>query len=112
AAVRSISFLDVYVDTGFRLSFPARRSSDLGDIGEEFGMIACQCGCLVNDHVDLIGAVADGLARFESFSFWCLGTGRKLKLSKRADRKSTRLNSSHVSISYSVFCFKKKIRYL
>src|SRR5699024_12453358 len=25
------------------------------------------------------------------------------------DRKSTRLNSSHVSISYAVFCFKKKI---
>src|SRR5207249_8068479 len=25
------------------------------------------------------------------------------------DRKSTRLNSSHVSISYDVFCFKKKI---
>src|SRR5699024_12260431 len=24
------------------------------------------------------------------------------------DRKSTRLNSSHVSISYDVFCFKKK----
>src|SRR5438067_9364161 len=26
------------------------------------------------------------------------------------DRKSTRLNSSHVSISYAVFCLKKKIR--
>src|SRR5699024_11855467 len=26
-----------------------------------------------------------------------------------ADRKSTRLNSSHVSISYAVFCLKKKI---
>src|SRR5439155_8084180 len=24
------------------------------------------------------------------------------------DRKSTRLNSSHVAISYAVFCFKKK----
>src|SRR5207249_11574787 len=28
--------------------------------------------------------------------YWCL------------DRKSTRLNSSHVSISYAVFCLKKK----
>src|SRR5699024_11327921 len=28
------------------------------------------------------------------------------------DRKSTRLNSSHVSISYAVFCLKKKINYL
>src|SRR5690349_23137352 len=27
----------------------------------------------------------------------------------RADRKSTRLNSSHVEISYAVFCLKKKI---
>src|SRR3712207_7945531 len=25
-----------------------------------------------------------------------------------ADRKSTRLNSSHANISYAVFCFKKK----
>src|SRR5690625_6374248 len=28
----------------------------------------------------------------------------------RADRKSTRLNSSHVAISYAVFCLKKKRR--
>src|SRR5690625_6852779 len=28
---------------------------------------------------------------------------------KYADRKSTRLNSSHVAISYAVFCLKKKI---
>src|SRR5690606_41297347 len=27
---------------------------------------------------------------------------------RRADRKSTRLNSSHVKISYAVFCLKKK----
>src|SRR5690348_18407664 len=27
----------------------------------------------------------------------------------RRDRKSTRLNSSHPSISYAVFCLKKKI---
>src|SRR5690606_41369784 len=28
----------------------------------------------------------------------------------RLDRKSTRLNSSHVKISYAVFCLKKKTR--
>src|SRR5690348_17548173 len=28
------------------------------------------------------------------------------------DRKSTRLNSSHPSISYAVFCLKKKIKIL
>src|SRR3712207_7968248 len=27
---------------------------------------------------------------------------------RRRDRKSTRLNSSHVNISYAVFCLKKK----
>src|SRR5690242_20948447 len=29
-------------------------------------------------------------------------------LRKNRDRKSTRLNSSHMSISYAVFCLKKK----
>src|SRR5437660_6883421 len=29
-------------------------------------------------------------------------------LVRRPDRKSTRLNSSHVAISYAVFCLKKK----
>src|SRR5690554_7352967 len=29
-------------------------------------------------------------------------------IQKRLDRKSTRLNSSHVRISYAVFCLKKK----
>src|SRR5699024_12690287 len=32
--------------------------------------------------------------------------GQKLPIAE--DRKSTRLNSSHVSISYAVFCLKKK----
>src|SRR5699024_12100883 len=32
----------------------------------------------------------------------------KLKGRTMTDRKSTRLNSSHVSISYAVFCLKKK----
>src|SRR5690348_18138902 len=31
-----------------------------------------------------------------------------LNAHKRSDRKSTRLNSSHPSISYAVFCLKKK----
>src|SRR6202045_2978179 len=29
-------------------------------------------------------------------------------IARRRDRKSTRLNSSHVAISYAVFCLKKK----
>src|SRR5690349_23788792 len=39
------------------------------------------------------------------------GTDRHRRRSDRlhhADRKSTRLNSSHVEISYAVFCLKKK----
>src|SRR5699024_11851403 len=32
----------------------------------------------------------------------------ELFTSTQRDRKSTRLNSSHVSISYAVFCLKKK----
>src|SRR5207253_8244849 len=32
----------------------------------------------------------------------------RLRPSSAGDRKSTRLNSSHVAISYAVFCLKKK----
>src|SRR5207249_8291546 len=45
-----------------------------------------------------VRATRAGRARFRR-----LGTLRSLR-----DRKSTRLNSSHVSISYAVFCLKKK----
>src|SRR5256885_9939448 len=34
--------------------------------------------------------------------------GRPGRVSVRGDRKSTRLNSSHLVISYAVFCLKKK----
>src|SRR5205814_8337079 len=30
------------------------------------------------------------------------------RVDRRSDRKSTRLNSSHLGISYAVFCLKKK----
>src|SRR2546430_6348291 len=32
----------------------------------------------------------------------------RVSMPRRADRKSTRLNSSHSQISYAVFCLKKK----
>src|SRR2546430_13485064 len=41
--------------------------------------------------------------------FWSERTSRSIPL---ADRKSTRLNSSHSQISYAVFCLKKKKRLL
>src|SRR5437660_5346934 len=34
------------------------------------------------------------------------------RLNRAEDRKSTRLNSSHVAISYAVFCLKKKTQQL
>src|SRR3712207_8718683 len=36
------------------------------------------------------------------------GPGGCAHRQERADRKSTRLNSSHANISYAVFCLKKK----
>src|SRR5690625_6363821 len=54
----------------------------------------------------------------EKHSFESLHAGIKKRLNTdenmenwtgaQADRKSTRLNSSHVAISYAVFCLKKK----
>src|SRR5437870_7760160 len=42
---------------------------------------------------------------FHTFTFTSQDGGT---LVERKDRKSTRLNSSHVAISYAVFCLKKK----
>src|SRR5437660_3548336 len=42
-------------------------------------------------------------------SCWRPGVHRVIiNLARWVDRKSTRLNSSHVAISYAVFCLKKK----
>src|SRR5690554_7223116 len=46
-------------------------------------------------------ANSDPVIKNQLFSLWAFG-----------DRKSTRLNSSHVRISYAVFCLKKKIALL
>src|SRR5690349_23489065 len=37
-----------------------------------------------------------------------LGPTNQVLIDRVTDRKSTRLNSSHVEISYAVFCLKKK----
>src|SRR5690606_40425461 len=39
---------------------------------------------------------------------WINGDDADFSLRRAPDRKSTRLNSSHVKISYAVFCLKKK----
>src|SRR5690625_7459223 len=66
------------------LSFPTRRSSDLRD-----RLSPVPGG----------GRRAGGRHRLNR---------RLLHRVLRTDRKSTRLNSSHVAISYAVFCLKKK----
>src|SRR5690606_39346450 len=44
-----------------------------------------------------------------TFTIYKTNHRRRYHKSSNLDRKSTRLNSSHVKISYAVFCLKKKI---
>src|SRR3712207_7929937 len=46
--------------------------------------------------------------RLEAGRLMGLGDVSSKVVPKLADRKSTRLNSSHANISYAVFCLKKK----
>src|SRR5690554_7579564 len=57
-------------------------------------------------HVDLFGERIDAVEQ-ESAEIQH-GTGDPFNAKQIIDRKSTRLNSSHVRISYAVFCLKKK----
>src|SRR5207249_10763759 len=70
-------------------SFPTRRSSDLKRADA--------------DHQERSGT----LPRLRPRRRGSREGGRDRRERER-DRKSTRLNSSHVSISYAVFCLKKK----
>src|SRR5690242_21416445 len=53
-----------------------------------------------------IDALAGAARRVVAFDL--RGHGLSEKPAAPKDRKSTRLNSSHMSISYAVFCLKKK----
>src|SRR5699024_12375559 len=57
-----------------------------------------------------LGFVGIVVAAWEAVHVLDEGLGRSggQRLGEDEDRKSTRLNSSHVSISYAVFCLKKK----
>src|SRR5699024_11833863 len=87
-------------------SFPTRRSSDL-DLSTPvlFSVIKGSVGL----HV-----IANNIHKFACGGLDTDGESRHLSQSllvafvPLVDRKSTRLNSSHVSISYAVFCLKKK----
>src|SRR5690606_8634475 len=62
-----------------------------------------------------VDACADAAARFaaehppaEALARWLQRYVDLIAAKRGLDRKSTRLNSSHVKISYAVFCLKKK----
>src|SRR5690625_3677593 len=63
----------------------------------------------VNDHLDYTNSDLKTIY-FAGGCFWGVEAymQRMYGVSETSDRKSTRLNSSHVAISYAVFCLKKK----
>ena len=66
----------------------------------------------LDDVLNLSRAIEDRLFACEEFSdcqdvMFYLSLGNEVRTDE-IDRKSTRLNSSHVVISYAVFCLKKK----
>src|SRR5437773_3832276 len=75
-----------------------------------FGSLGQFCRSRSNQRVDLTGSGAP--RPFGEISLHPLGNSpycEDRSLSRRqVDRKSTRLNSSHITISYAVFCLKKK----
>src|SRR5690625_5862378 len=71
----------------------------------------------VGTQLSAIVAVAAGARAWPAFLWiggatlgWCIvaGVAAVQGTELLGDRKSTRLNSSHVAISYAVFCLKKK----
>src|SRR5699024_11959069 len=92
-------------------SFPTRRSSDL-----VFDEPECDRG-LLDRHLVGHGVLGDLRRSLVADDLVQRGDDGRARLGQEAgalligsetDRKSTRLNSSHVSISYAVFCLKKK----
>src|SRR5699024_12348926 len=80
-------------------SFPTRRSSDLVK------------SSTVNSSKSSFSKVNESLSdKFSNSPILSVinGPSSTMAFGIGSDRKSTRLNSSHVSISYAVFCLKKK----
>src|SRR5690606_41891785 len=89
---------------------PTRRSSDLGR-----GALHTEIRILRRVRADPAGALGDGPLRLQGrvlpdgrLPFESTAKRAHPDRRRRTDRKSTRLNSSHVKISYAVFCLKKK----
>src|SRR5690606_42054263 len=87
-------------------SFPTRRSSDLSSRNRS----ASSRESRVKSRVLPAGKRSVAVTAHLVFNDLFLDQRRDLLIGGRwGDRKSTRLNSSHVKISYAVFCLKKKI---
>src|SRR5690606_41943288 len=79
-------------------SFPTRRSSDL------IGMPGAEAYASVLNRLAEVG----GTAQTGEAAYYAVSDAPALEQALlEIDRKSTRLNSSHVKISYAVFCLKK-----
>src|SRR5439155_26493954 len=88
-------------------SFPTRRSSDLRTGGSRRRRRKRRRMKHAVGAVDEFGAGTIRIVKIGSRSIGIINNGEKLYAVLK-DRKSTRLNSSHVAISYAVFCLKKK----
>src|SRR5690242_21202506 len=92
--------------------FPTRRSSDLvrADVPERARAVGAERLEERRLGLDRDRARGDGVddAAAERDDVAVELLGQPLDDGVEADRKSTRLNSSHMSISYAVFCLKKK----
>src|SRR5207249_7774781 len=88
-------------------SFPTRRSSDLPDYMALDGSNPQAGEYPIGLYKELLHYARSRYAG----QYWAAlprQVAAYLLKSMALDRKSTRLNSSHVSISYAVFCLKKK----
>src|SRR5690554_7361530 len=63
--------------------------------------------CIPSEEVPYVAIIDDGYGMCKRDLLLAMQHGGVSTKSDR-DRKSTRLNSSHVRISYAVFCLKKK----
>src|SRR5690606_41313901 len=93
-------------------SFPTRRSSDLMEVPEGLQRHAAD-GALGHAGENAVAQFGEELRRDARHAIGeqqsdrhCDGD-RGGTAGRGRDRKSTRLNSSHVKISYAVFCLKK-----
>src|SRR5205807_7759002 len=68
--------------------------------------LACAVAGHRGEETQQLAALASGLAQSTESSV--IGGDRLSLAGATIDRKSTRLNSSHLVISYAVFCLKKK----